>query len=151
MTLQTDKMIQYFIENRPVHEFLRPEDINRIIDPNHFFTPLHLAVIYTENVNTFINMLTNGARISIQDRSGNTALDLAMRYNRTSLWNAIQSIRATDENKRLRIEDANRELLNKNRSLEHLGHQLQDHIFISQSELSCGSINDDCRKRKRVD
>lgn len=84
-----NNFVQALVEKRPISTFMVPDDVNRIIDTTHHFRPLHLAVIYSRDLEVFRYLLRNGASLDARDRAGNTPVDLAMRYHQGLLFEAI--------------------------------------------------------------
>lgn len=106
----------------------RPQDINKPIDSMYKYTPLHLAVLFCEEQTVFNRLISEGANVHTKDRTGTSALQLAMRFNKPHLWQSLVSsaesaqrqmastVRLLDESKRENVElqersvDANKRL-----------------------------------------
>jgi ankyrin repeat protein len=94
----------------------RPQDINKTMDTMYKYTPLHLAVLFCEEQSVFNRLISEGANVHIKDRTGTSALQLAMRFGKPHLWQSMISsaesaqsqmastVRLLDETKRENIE-----------------------------------------------
>lgn len=135
---------------------LTKETVNAVIDPIHHHRPLHLAVIYSNNKRLFSFLLKLGASVDEKNRSGLTVLGLAQRYQRTSLWQAMQELKEEAEmtNRSLarEVDALNKEKEELRASKEAASRRLQE-LQTEHQDLvqSFHNLSSSLRKRRRLE
>lgn len=152
----TDAVIKLLLQNRPASSIFSAIDINNIVDPVHFFRPLHLAVMYSNTKDTFIHLLKNGASLHAPDRNGDTPLSLAAKYNKTELWEAISSLYHQECQKNAQMEQTisqiKQERSNLMSSLDQLRVEVET-LRTRNNDLkdSFENVTSSLRKKRKID
>lgn len=151
-----DSVIQALLRNKPAQEIFLPSDVNKIIDNMHHYRPLHIAVIYSSNRDTFLYLLQHGASLESTDRAGNTPIGLAMRYNNKTLWEALELLRQGElsksklnEERLHRISKDNQALLSSNEKLQSELDKLRSKNDDLQNSFE--NLTHSLRKKRKID
>lgn len=148
------RMIQGFEGRQPLQHFLQKAQIQQVVDQVHLNQPLHLAVMYCNSEEIFLEMLRMGADVQAVNRTGDTPLTLAMRYNRTSFWHSMVKLLREKDTKLRTLEQENVKMsqeLDSLRKRETVSRRKLEAIEAKHAELeiSFANLGSALRTKKR--